>query len=130
MLTFLWIAGTGWIAIILIGFASMLPLALRWVGVTGPVQFGGMRLHYFLGFAIPTLAAAHAFSTMSRLQNIGAAGIWFAGAALAALVAQAMLGTELRAPPWGEPRRLRRWHLVGMLLATALIAGHVALDRV
>ncbi|HUO92854.1 MAG TPA: hypothetical protein VMU22_08025 [Rhizomicrobium sp.] len=130
MLAFLWIAGTGWIAIFFLACASMLPFALRWIRPGNAAQIGGMRVHYVLGFAIPAFAMLHSLSTMSRLQNISATGIWLATFALVALVAQVMLGTELRAPPWGQPRALRRWHLLIMIAATGLIAGHVVLDHV
>jgi hypothetical protein len=129
MLLFLWIAGTGWIAIIFLALVSMLPFILRFLGANGVLQVGGMRVHYFLGFAIPAFAAAHSFSTMARLQNASAIGLWFAAIALTALFMQVTLGTELRAVPWGQPRSLRRWHLMTMIVAAALIAGHVALDR-
>lgn len=129
MLEFLWIAGTGWIAIIFIALASMLPFALRFLGVGSTAQMGGMRAHYVLGFAIPVFAAAHSFSTMSRLQNASATGLWLAAIALTALFVQVTLGTELRAVPWGQPKGLRRWHLLIMITAAGLIAGHVVLDR-
>jgi hypothetical protein len=129
MLEFLWIAGTGWLAIIFLGLVSLLPFVLRFLGANGALQIGGMRVHYFLGFAIPAFAAAHSFSTMRRLQNASTIGLWFAAIALTALFVQVTLGTELRAVPWGQPKSLRRWHLMTMIAAAMLIVGHVVLDR-
>ena len=127
MFAFLWTASTGWIAVLLLAAASVLPFVLRWLRVKGA---NGMRAHYFLGFAIPALALVHSSFTMMRMRGLDTTGIWFATIALVGLFVQMSLGIELRAPPWGKPRRLRRWHLVMMLATSGFIAGHIVLNRV
>ena len=126
MLTFLWTASTGWIAVLLLAVAAALPFLLRWIRARSP---RGMRVHYLLGFAIPALAVAHSSFTMMRMRGIDMTGIWFATIALAGLFVQMSLGIELRAPPWGQPRSLRRWHLVMVIVTSGFIAGHIALNR-
>jgi hypothetical protein len=120
------VASTGWIAVFLLGIASALPFLLRWIRATGP---NGMRVHYLLGFAIPAFALIHTSFTMMRMRGLDQTGLWFATLALVGLFVQMSLGIELRAPPWGQPRRLRRLHLVMMIAASCLIAGHVVLNR-
>jgi hypothetical protein len=126
MFAFLFTASTGWIAVLLLAVASVLPFLLRWLKSRGP---GGMRAHYLLGFAIPALAMMHASLVMPRMRGLDMTGIWFATIALVGLFVQMSLGIELRAPPWGKPRGLRRWHLVMMLATSGFIAGHIALNR-
>jgi len=119
-------ATTGWIAVFLLGVASALPFLLRRMRTTGR---NGMRAHYLLGFAIPAFALIHSFFTMMRMRGLDQTGLWFATLALVGLFVQMSLGIELRAPPWGQPRGLRRWHLVMMIAASGLVAGHVVLNR-
>jgi hypothetical protein len=119
-------ATTGWIAVFLLTIASALPFLLRWMRTTGR---NGMRMHYFLGFAIPAFALIHSSFTMMRMRGLDQTGLWLATLALIGLFVQMSLGIELRAPPWGQPRRLRRTHLIMMIAASGLIAGHVALNR-
>jgi phosphatidylserine synthase len=123
MWLFLWSASTGWIATSFLAAASALPFALRWLRVRG------MRAHYVLGFAIPALALIHSSFTMTRMRGTDQLGIWLATLALVGLFVQMSLGIELRAPPWGRPRRLRRWHLAMMIATSGLVAGHIALNR-
>jgi hypothetical protein len=126
MFAFLWTASTGWIAVLLLAAASALPFLLRWLRVKGA---NGMRVHYLLGFAIPAAALIHSSFTMMRMRGLDMTGIWFATIALVGLFVQMSLGIELRAPPWGKPRGLRRWHLVMMLATSGFIAGHIVLNR-
>lgn len=126
MFEFLWTASTGWIAVLLLAVASALPLLLRRLRARGP---NGMRAHYLLGFAIPALVLMHSSLVMTRMRGTDVTGIWFATVALVGLFVQMSLGIELRAPPWGKPRGLRRWHLVVMLATSGFIAGHIALNR-
>ena len=126
MFAFLWTAASGWIAVLLLAGASLLPFFLRWIRARGAKA---MRAHYLLGFAIPMLALLHSSLTMTRMRGLDVTGIWFATVALVGLFIQMSLGIELRAPPWGQPRSLRRWHLVVMLATSAFVAGHIALNR-
>ena len=126
MFAFLWTASTGWIAVLLLAVASVLPFILRWLRAKGQ---NGMRVHYLLGFAIPAVALIHSSLTMMRMRGLDMTGIWFATIALVGLFVQMSLGIELRAPPWGKPRGLRRWHLVTMLATSGFIAGHIVLNR-
>lgn len=126
MFAFLWTASTGWIAVLLLAAASVLPFLLRWLRAKGPT---GMRAHYLLGLAIPALALMHTSLTMMRMRGLDTTGILFAAIALVGLFVQMSLGIELRAPPWGKPRGLRRWHLVMMLATSGFIAGHIVLNR-
>jgi hypothetical protein len=129
MFELVWTASTGWIAIgLLIGVAA-LPFVLRWARVVGPARGGAMRWHYVLGFAIAALSFVHAWAPMSagRLHGLNMTGLWLATIALVLLLLQLMLGIELR-----EARTrhwLRRFHLTVMVVATSLIAAHVALNQ-
>jgi len=123
---FVWAASTGWIAVFLLGVASALPFLLRWMRATGA---NGMRVHYVLGFAVPAFALIHSSFTMMRMRGLDRTGLWFATLALVGLFVQMSLGIELRAPPWGQPRHLRRSHLAMMIAASGLVAGHVVLNR-
>jgi hypothetical protein len=123
---FVWAASTGWIAVFLLAIASALPFLLRWMRATGR---SGMRVHYLLGFAIPAFALIHTSFTMMRMRGLDQTGLWLATFALVGLFVQMSLGIELRAPPWGQPRGLKRWHLAMMIAASGMIAGHVVLNR-
>jgi hypothetical protein len=126
MFEFLWTASSGWIAVLLLVAASLLPFFLRWVRARG---LKAMRVHYVLGFAVPALALLHSSLTMTRMRGLDMTGIWFATFALVGVFIQMSLGIELRAPPWGQPRGLRRWHLLTMLVTSAFVVGHIVLNR-
>ncbi len=123
---FLWVASTGWIAAFLFAVTAALPRLLRFAKVIGSARARVMRVHFFLGFAVPALALLHSGATMSRMGTSEALGIWLATLALAALFFQVSIGNGLRAGVFPA----RQAHFTVMLIAAGLIGGHVWLNRV
>jgi hypothetical protein len=102
------------------------PGAPRWLPLPP-----GMRLHYWLGYAIAALAVVHGMGSMTRdiVGHAHAAGLKLASFALLAAVGEVGIGLWLRRPGGTRRRQLiRRLHFAVMTLLVALVAVHVALD--
>jgi thiosulfate reductase cytochrome b subunit len=125
------IAASGWLLVVLLAITIRLPYR-RWP--TAPPWLplpSGMRLHYWLGYAIAALALVHAMSSMTRgiVGHAHAGGLRLASLALLAAICEVAIGLWLRRP--GGTRRwqaIRRLHFAVMTLLVTLVAVHIALD--
>ena len=121
---FVWTATSGWVSVLIFCVTAAWPyLVRRGVGIS-------LRSpHAWFGFAVLGAALLHAFVPMPRMRGVDPAGIFLATLALIVMAWQALLGVGL-AETQGEPRRrMRVTHFRVMLLAVALTAGHVVLNR-
>jgi hypothetical protein len=123
VIAFLWTAGSGWLAVLLLAMTVATPFVRR--GLSGR----WLRVHYGLGCAVPALAAVHAWLPMSARLPIHQASLLIATAALFAMLVQAVVGAGLRPLKGLERRRTRRLHLWGMTAVAVLAATHVGLER-
>ncbi|HUB02616.1 MAG TPA: hypothetical protein VL983_08015 [Terriglobales bacterium] len=142
MLRFLLMSLTGWAAMFTTGVEIALPYILRGAprrvpgqGATGqtPVRVMSLRAklwpHYWLGYALGALVAAHSTFVMGPVMaRTDAVGIWAATLALALLVLQLSLGLMLKGEIKGSSpggTQLRRWHFWSMFVFVGLVVIHV-----
>jgi hypothetical protein len=137
-LPFLLSVALGWIAVVLLVAAVVLPYLLRptafarALGVAG--SFAGslvdrMRPHAWLGYAILALSGLHAIAGLgSGFRRFDVAGLWFASIAFFLLCAQWLLGSRLMRRTPERRHRLRRWHFGVMVGACTAILAHAYLD--
>ena len=123
--------GSGWLG------AALLAAAVAVAGLTrvlrrqhGPAAPGWLRSHNGLGAAAATLGVVHGLGSVTRAQlPLGAeVGLWVAGAAMALLVWEAVLGLLLSAPGTPHRDRLRRRHLALMVALVVMVTVHVLLN--
>jgi hypothetical protein len=129
------IAATGWLLVALLAVTIRIPYRLRRRQgprrPAAPRWLSGMRFHYWLGYAIAALALVHAMSSMTRgiAGHAHAAGLRLASLAVLAAIFEVGIGLCLRRPGSARQRQaIRRLHFAVMILLTALVSVHVALD--
>lgn len=126
---------SGWVLVLLLPLTIALPFVLRRrtrrTADEGPAG-GRWRLHYWLGYGIAALAAAHAVVPTSTglALRANAAGLYLATAALLLVFIQVFVGLLLREPSLRNRPVMRRWHFWGMAGIVVLALGHIALNSV
>jgi hypothetical protein len=131
-------AALGWIAVVLLIAAVVLPYLLRPTGLARALGIAGsftgaiierMRPHAWLGYAIIALSGLHAIAgSRGGLRGIDAAGLWFAVVAFVLLFAQWLLGSRLMRRAVEHRQRLRRWHFAAMVGTCSAIFAHAFLN--
>jgi hypothetical protein len=128
------IAASGWLLVALLAVTIRLPYRLR--GGQGrkprPAALprpAGLRLHYWLGYAIAALALFHGMASMTRAVAGRAhpAGLRFASLALLVALCEVAIGLTLRGKVQ-DRAAVRRLHYWMMAVLVALVVVHVALD--
>lgn len=101
--------------------AVPLPYVLRRRGRMGP--------HYLVAYAAAAVALLHSLLSITRapMPVLAEAGLWAGSLAAAAVVAQVVLGRDLRGETGQRRRRARTVHFTLMLTLVILVALHVAL---
>ena len=139
MTYFFFTSALGWLATILIAAQIVLPYLLRPSGLSralglarqrGSVYLRRLLPHYWIGYLLLVLTAAHAWIPMQTGYAVrtGALGLWFATLAFFLLILQAILGRKLQEQPLPSRQRIRSWHYWLMLALTLSVAAHVFLN--
>jgi hypothetical protein len=131
-------AALGWIVVVLLIAAVVLPYLLRPTALARVLGIAGsftgaiverMRPHAWLGYAIVALSALHAIAGLGGgFHRFDMAGLWFAAIAFALLCVQWLLGSRLMRRSLEHRPRLRRWHFGAMVGAFAAIFAHAFLN--
>ena len=130
-------SASGWAAVPLVGIEILLPYLLRrtalssWLGVATYARpyLARMSPHYWIGYALLTLATVHGWMAMSpgHMAGMDLAGVWFATAAWFLMLSQIVLGLYLQAP--GRKRAsLRAWHYWVMVTLVVCLGLHIWLN--
>jgi cytochrome b561 len=123
---------TGWVLIALLTATAMWPFIMRCRSAlkTGGTKFrSGLRLHYWLGYAIALVSFVHAWIPMSAGWGgrLNCAGLYSATGGWFVIYAQVLLGRALRSSR--ESRALlRRCHFWAMVIIVTLVILHLALN--
>jgi len=135
------IAASGWLLVALLAVTIQIPYRQRRRRVrqprrsarpawqAWPARWAGLRLHYWLGYAIAVLALVHAMAAMTRgiAGRAHPAGLRLASLALLVALGEVGIGLWLRGKPQHRAA-VRRIHFWVMTVLVALIVIHVALD--
>ena len=122
---------SGWTAFLLFAAGLALPYLFRRARAGGRPFLKRLWPHYWIGYALPVVAFAHAWLPMrtGNVRGMNMTGIWLATAALLLILWQITLGFLLRNPLQSSRRSLRTIHFWTMALLAGLILAHVALNR-
>jgi hypothetical protein len=139
MYYFFFTSALGWLATLLLAAQIVLPYLLRpsrlsrWLGVArqrGSTYLRRLLPHFWIGYLLLVLAAAHAWIPMQTgyMVRADSTGLWFASVAFLLLVLQTLLGRKLREQPLPSRSRIRGWHFWFMLALAFSVVAHVFLN--
>jgi thiosulfate reductase cytochrome b subunit len=88
-----------------------------------------MGPHYLVAYAAAAVALFHSLLSITRapMPVLAEAGLWAGSLAAVAVVAQVLLGRDLRGEQGDRRRRARTVHFCVMLTLVLLVAVHVLL---
>ena len=128
----------GWIAVILLMTAALLPYVLRRAKLAGTLRssergftayLARMRPHIWIGYGATILAYLHAYAAMHlKISAAAWSGLSLAMVAESLLVLQVIVGLALMKTSLSSRKTLRRVHFwtMGAIVITA--AGHIAMS--
>ena len=127
----------GRIAIVICGFAILLPYALRRNRLSRSLGLAqdnaGHYLHrlwphFWLGYLIVGLSLLHTTTVMAAMARANPAGVWAATGALFLLMLEVVLGLSLKDARLGGRVLVRRLHFWTTTALVVLLAAHLWLN--